>query len=265
MNPDERIEFLRNELLACSAKIARLEQERAEAAQTLQLAGTAGREILANLERIGAALPDWPDYSNAKMLNEKLVWLTGKFNLSRSFRLFAVQPENFRDSASFKNEIWFRYLACLGLDSMRQILETIKQTEQSRHWLPKEARPCFSHMQSFRPYFYTVIQCLDSIAEVPLPVLSEIFRQNVANGPDFKEDAAAREDTAKGEKPAGPEWNFPQLLRECRLIGDSLAREIIEANRRMQIYCAMALAVFPDAGHQYWERVYRPHGSGDPG
>lgn len=221
----------------------------------LQLVCAAGRQMRAGLKRLGDAIPEWTDYKNAKNLNEKLLWLTGKFHLSRNFALFeqCATVGHPHDSATFKNKIWGLYLAALGINSMQEILKPIKEAEEIRHWLPREVRPYFGQSQSFRPYFHNVIQCLDSLAEIPTPELAEIFKGQTSKQWSVPEHLSNKE------------WNFLKLVKDCNFVGDGLAREIIEANRRIEISCAVILAVCPDNDYQHLAAIYRPNGLGDPG
>lgn len=178
------------------------------------------------------------EFEKMKTLNGKVLWLTAKFDLSRDFAPFGDDRAG-DNPWECKNKIWTRYLSRLGLASMGEVLDYLGQIEDLRHFLPREVRPCFIQLLSFRPYFQTVIQCLDSVAEIPQPILQTLFGEGQAAG------TFATGWTAP-EMPDVKDLKFPGLLNQCKFLGEGLANEIYEAQRRLAINCDLVMAVCPD-------------------
>lgn len=255
----QKVAFLQEEIKACRQRLETLEGERAELLRLAKLAGTAGNDLRQSLETAKVRVPAWPEYAAARDLNRNLLWLAGKFRLSRSFPPLEDGKLPLLPPAKIGEEIRPLYFARLGLESLEPVGSAIKAYERARASLARNAREIFPAGRDFALYFEKVEECLGAAEDIPAKVLQEL-----ENAAESALALAADRSGAWFAPPDNGSWNFTALVKDCNHAGDKLASELVRANQRLEAVFALAAAIFPDADYSEMAAFYRPQGNGDP-
>lgn len=261
-----RMEFLKSELSKSAAEIERLRAEQAKNARLAETAARIEREIRET--SLASRLEETPLYSLIRELVSRQTWLATRFELSAAFPIFARLslddlPRALSRAGNLKDEVWYCYLAALGIDDMGEILNAIQICQRDYARLPPDLKKCFVYPGHLSRYFNATIACLDYCWNLDYKTLEAMLRsrrENLAAGDSSWIIVVSRPETPGKDKGDV----FHDLIGACLASAQILARALIEANENLKTTLTVALAVFPDPDFPALAEIYRPGGKGEP-
>lgn len=245
-----KIDFLKRELGACKDSNERLLRERQAGEAAVGLAAAMVHNMRQELDFVRESCPanvfDAVDVLGA--LNPSVTWLMGKFHLSRNVPFF--RGENVfstgADPRILKESAWFMYLSAINVSSMSQILDVCQNGLRIVADLPEAVSPFFGVLEGLNAYFYSVIDCLDSLAHVERGSLSRL--------PDLTA-------TPPADLACGGLKDFLHLLDRCRQQAHSLVGRIRKRHYLFLWLFAIVYSSFPDPDYQKTAELFKKRGA----